>query len=48
MNLNWNKKYCNKLYQTLMNPMFDNPSEQERKNIQNEKEQIKQDYKTFY
>jgi len=41
------KKYYNKLYKTLMSVMVDNTSEQERKNIRNQKEQIKRDYKKF-
>ena len=41
------KKYYNKLYKTLMSALVDNTTEQERKRIRNEKEQIKRDYKKF-
>ena len=39
------KIYYNKLYKTLMAAMVDNTSEQERKNIRNQKEQLKRDCK---
>ena len=41
------QKYYNKLYKILMASMVDNTSEQERKKIRNEKEQIRRDYKKF-
>jgi len=41
------KIYYNKLYKTLMSAMVDNTSEQERKNIRNQKEQLKRNYKKF-
>ena len=41
------QKYYNKLYKILMASMVDNTSEQERKRIRNEKEQVRRDYKKF-